>query len=183
MGGTIVFLVFVGVAGFFFFRMLQSRKDNPEYEKPQRRMSSREKKLAKLEAFDDNIPPRPSIQELMAEEVRETGVDQIPGGEGIEHPILLKVWHRDEHVRAGCTDGALRYVILEGVEPAAATEGDMRLVCDEAAPGPTAGPTSDAEPQLDDRDNESAPSTEHTGPAEQAGPAENPGTNPGDRPL
>jgi hypothetical protein len=126
-----LFLVFIGIAGFFLFRMLQSRKENPAYEEPPRRMTRREKKLAQLEAFDDDIPPRPTIQELVAEEIRATGVDRIPGSEGIESPVLLKVWHRDEHVRSGCAAGALRYVVREGVSAATAQEADVMLVCDE----------------------------------------------------
>lgn len=135
MGATILFFVFIGIAGFFLFRMLQSRNDNPAYEEPPPRMSRREKKLAQLEAFDDDIPPRPTIQELVAEEIRDTGADRIPGSEGIESPVLLKVWHRDEHVRTGCAAGALRYVVREGVTVSAATEADVMLVCDEVIGG------------------------------------------------
>ena len=145
MGAAIVFLVFMGIAGFFVFRMIQSRNDNPAYEEPPRRMTRREKKLAQLEAFDDDIPPRPTIHELVAEEMRATGAGNVPGSEGIEAPVLLKVWHRDEHVRTGCATGALRYVVREGVSASTATEADVMLVCDEVvdrqgdAPPPATG--------------------------------------------
>jgi hypothetical protein len=132
---TLTFLGFIALAGILFLRMLKTRAEHAEaetelgIERP-KRMSSRERKLAKIKEFEESLPPRPTIQELMAEEVRETGVDRIPGGDGLEIPVRLKVWHRDEHVRQGCADGALRFVVSEGVDLAAANEDDVMLVCD-----------------------------------------------------
>ncbi len=132
MTAAITFLAFIAIAIFIFVRMIRSRDANPEYEnvaRPQR-TSRRERKLEKMREFEESIPPRPTIQELMQQEVEATGVDRIAGGDGVEIPVLLKVWHRDAHVRAGCSDTGLRYVVSEGVEPSSATIDDVMLVCD-----------------------------------------------------
>jgi len=130
---AIAFVAFMAVVGFLFVRMLRAREAHPDFERTPRkkRTSSREKKLAKLREFEDSIPPRPTIQELILEEARETGVEEIPGGDGLELPVRLKVWHRDEHVRRNCIDGGLRYVVHEGVDPASASEDDVMLMCDD----------------------------------------------------
>lgn len=156
MTAAITFLAFIAIAGFFYVKMIRARDANPEYEaepRPTRRLSSKQRKLEKLKEFEASIPPRPTIQELMYAEVRETGVDQIPGGDGLELPVRLKVWHRDEPVRAGCAEGGLRYVLSEGTDPASATEEDVMLVCDvphadapvEDEPGSAPKPIDDAD--------------------------------------
>ncbi len=155
MLAVLTFLGFMGLAGILFLRMLKSREEQRQDDdyrvERKKRMSSRERKLAKLKEFEESIPPRPTIQELMAEEVRETGVDQIPGGDGLEVPVRLKVWHRDAHVRSGCADDALRFVVNEGVDPATATEDDVMLVCDAVAdaPEPPGAATDDVTPTDD----------------------------------
>lgn len=156
MLATFTFFAFVALAGILFLRMLSTRDEKrPDSEVDMRierpkRMSSRERKLAKIKEFEESIPPRPTIQELMAEEVRETGVDQIPGGDGLEIPVRLKVWHRDVHVRRGCADGALRFVLSEGVDRATANEDDVMLVCDEVADVSADGATGTDAPSADD---------------------------------
>jgi len=156
---TFTFLAFIALAGLMFLRMLKARDEKrPDSEVDMRierpkRMSSRERKLAKIKEFEKSIPPRPTIQELMAQEVADTGVDQVPGGDGLEIPVRLKVWHRDEHVRRGCVDGALRFVLSEGVDRANATEDDVMLVCDEAGDVPVEGAATTSAPSADDAPN------------------------------
>jgi len=154
---TLTFLAFIALAGILFLRMLKAREEQqpeaetvPRIERP-KRMSSRQRKLAKLKEFEESLPPRPTIQELMAEEVRETGVDRIPGGDGLEVPVRLKVWHRDEHVRRNCADGALRFVVSEGVDRPTASEDDVMLVCDAVEAVPTAA-TADSDVSNDTND-------------------------------
>jgi hypothetical protein len=130
--GAIAFIAFLGVAGFLYVRMLRARKENPEFEGIERpkRLSKRERKLQQLREFEDSIPPRPTIEELIEAEIRDTGVDRIPGGDGVAVPIRLKVFHRDTHVRTGCADDGLRFLVTEGVDAAEATVDDVMLVCD-----------------------------------------------------
>ena len=71
----------------------------------------------------------PSIEQLVAEEARETGVNEIPGGEGLDVSLKLRVYWRDEVVRQGCSDGVLEYRVDDGVDPAQAETEDVRLVC------------------------------------------------------
>ena len=133
MTAAITFFAFIAIAAFFFMRMVQARDASPDYEPPARRprrLSSKERKLERMREFEAAIPPRPTIQELMQQEVEATGVDRVPGGDGLEIPVRLKVWHRDADVRADCTAEGLRFIVTEGVAPAAATEDDVMLVCD-----------------------------------------------------
>jgi hypothetical protein len=150
--GAIAFLAFMGVAGFLYMRMLRARKENPEFEGIERpkRMTKRERKLEKLREFEESIPPRPTLEELIEAEVRDTGVDEIPGGDGLTIPVRLKVFHRDTHVRAGCAEGGLRFLVTEGVDPAEATEDDVLLVCDVPAdPGAAVEADADRVPPID----------------------------------
>jgi hypothetical protein len=130
--GTIAFLAFVGVAGFLYFKMLRARNENPQFEEIERpkRMSKRERKLQKLREFEESIPPPPTLEELIEAEVRDTGVDRIPGGDGLAVSVRLKVYHRDEQVRVGCARDGLRFLVNEGVDPAEATVDEVMLVCD-----------------------------------------------------
>ncbi|HEX9643851.1 MAG TPA: hypothetical protein VGC11_07625 [Acidimicrobiia bacterium] len=137
MEGAVGFLIFMGVAGVLYFRLLARRNQAARElgaESLPRPPSRRQHKLDKLREFDDPIRERPTIHELMMEEVRDTGVDQIPGGEGIETPVLLRVWHRDEPVRRGCADDGLRFVVKEGVDPGHADIDDVLLMCDDPLP-------------------------------------------------
>ena len=96
----------------------------------------------------------PSIEDLVAAEARDTGVNDIPGGAGLDVSLKLRVYWRDEIVRQGCTDGALEFRIEDGVDPATAETEDVRLVCVRGgvatpAPEPTdereAGPKPDSQ--------------------------------------
>jgi hypothetical protein len=81
--------------------------------------------------------PHRDIMDLVLEEAAETGVDRIEGGDGIELPVRLQVWHRDAAVRTACPDPEmLRFVIDDGVAAETATSGDVRLIFDGYVPAP-----------------------------------------------
>ena len=86
-----------------------------------------ERILAKLEP----LPEIPSIMDLVAEEIREHQVDQIPGHEGLDPPVMLKVFRRDEQVRDRCTHNGIAFVIGDGVAAADAGEEDVKLFCEQ----------------------------------------------------
>jgi hypothetical protein len=69
----------------------------------------------------------PDILELVAEEVRESGITDLPGADGIDPVILLKVWKRD---RGDCPERTGTFVVAEGAEPSNATETDVTFGCD-----------------------------------------------------
>jgi hypothetical protein len=71
----------------------------------------------------------PSIEDLIEEEAADLGLNDIPGGDGVETSVKLRVWHRDSAVRSGCADGTLRYEVDAGVEPADAELGQVHLRC------------------------------------------------------
>jgi hypothetical protein len=73
--------------------------------------------------------PQRDIMDLVREEAEETGVDAIAGGEGIDLPVRLQVWHRDAAVRAACPDPAqLQYVVDDGVDRTRANANQVRLI-------------------------------------------------------
>lgn len=94
-------------------------------EKPPSLSRRQERMVSTLEPTKD----LPSIEQLVAEEARETGVDEIPGGDGLDVSLKLRVYWRDEVVRQGCDDGVLEFRIGDGVDPAQAETEDVRLVC------------------------------------------------------
>jgi hypothetical protein len=117
------------------------------------RNSARVKKEARedLKREMESLPSR-SIMDLVKEEAEETGVDVIPGAEGVDLPIRLKVWHRDAEVRESCPDPALLvFVLTEGVDPERAAADDLRLHFEGYVPRPAEpeAPTPAAEPSED----------------------------------
>lgn len=72
----------------------------------------------------------PDIIELVQEEVKEAGLDHLPGAEGIDPTVLLKVWRRDG---GDCAEGQGRYVIADDVAPEDAAEESVSFECDESA--------------------------------------------------
>lgn len=130
---------------FAFGRMSRSRVDHSENIERPRRQTRRERKLEAFRTANPD-PVLPTMFDLMMEEAQELGVNDVPGGEALEVPVKLKVWRRDEAVRAACEAG-LRFEILDGVSPEKATEGQVKLVCDGAvAPaGPEPAETAESE--------------------------------------
>jgi hypothetical protein len=74
-------------------------------------------------------PEIPTIEELVAEEAVATGVNDIPGGDGLDVSLKLRVYWRDDVIRRGCADGRLQFRIDSGVSLDAADTDDVRLVC------------------------------------------------------
>lgn len=114
-------------------RMLETAIE-PEIDKP-RIGSKRQHKIAA--SFE---PPKetPTIEELVAQEAADTGVNEIPGGDGLDVSLKLRVYWRDEVVRSGCTDGTIEFRLAEGVSTSQAETDDVRLVCVRSGTGPTA---------------------------------------------
>lgn len=118
-------------------------KDEPPEKAILRKASRSQRKiLEKLEP----IPELPTVMDLMREEIAETGVENIPGHEGLAGPVMLKVFRRDRDVRERCTHDGYAFVVADGVEPSAATEEQVSLYCDECGILPPA-PAADSDPQ------------------------------------
>ena len=93
------------------------------------KVSGRSKRQQQLLASLSPPPTIPTIEELVAEEAAATGVNDIPGGEGLEVSLKLRVYWRDEVVRRGCEDGQLEYRIEDGIDRDTADTDEVRLVC------------------------------------------------------
>ncbi len=91
------------------------------------RLGSQRKKeaIADLQREKDSLHT-PDIFELVDQEVRESGITDLPGAEGIDPVILLKAWKRD---RGDCGEQTGRFVVADGVEPSDATETDVTFEC------------------------------------------------------
>lgn len=100
-----------------------------EYVAPEPRKLTRAQR--RIEEFRASVPQPPlaSIEDIARAEAEDLGLLDLPGAEGLPINVLLLVWRRDEAVRARC-DGGLGYELTTGVDPAAATEDDVRLTCD-----------------------------------------------------
>jgi hypothetical protein len=105
-------------------------------------LTRQEKILQKLEP----LPEIPTMMDLVRAEIEETGVDRLPGHEGLAGPVMLKVYRRDAAIRERCTHEGFGFVLQDGIEPEAATEDNVRLYCEQCG-----DPTGDDEhPQPDD---------------------------------
>ena len=123
------------------------RRDRLVDEKP---LAKQHRKIQEFEPVHE----APSIEELIEEEAADLGLHDIPGGEGIETSVKLRVWHRDGAARSNCAEGALRYEVDSGVDPDAADIAQVHLLCD--------GPPSDG-PAPDQSASADAPPTTGTG--------------------
>jgi hypothetical protein len=97
-------------------------------------MGSRRRNAARADlAREKQTVVEQDILALVQEEVAETGVDQIPGADGVDITVRLRVWHRDAEVRDECAgEGRLRFQVDEDAEPSDASADQVRLVCDPA---------------------------------------------------
>mgnify|MGYP001547977855 FL=1 len=94
------------------------------------RMQSARKKEAKADlAREIEELHTPDIIELVQEEVTDAGLADLPGAEGLDPTVLLKVWKRDG---SGCPKGTGRFVIADDVAPEDATEDSTTFEWDEA---------------------------------------------------
>lgn len=71
----------------------------------------------------------PDIIELVQEEVDEAGLGDLPGAEGVDPTVLLKVWKRDG---AGCEKGHGQFVLDDGLSPEDAIEDTVTFECGKA---------------------------------------------------
>jgi len=81
--------------------------------------------IADLQREKDSLRT-PDILELVDQEVRESGITDLPGADGIDPVVLLKVWKRD---CGDCGEQTGRFVVAGGVKPSAATETDVVFDC------------------------------------------------------
>ena len=128
MGLAAIALV-TSIALAFVMLVRQRARTRPEEQEPGIEQSvprgKRERMMAKLEP----LPEIPTVMDLVREEVAETGVDQIPGHEGLSGPVMLKVFKRDHEVVEQCTHDAYGFVIADGVSAEDAVEEDVELSC------------------------------------------------------
>jgi hypothetical protein len=91
------------------------------------RMENKNKKAAVADlASDREASKPPDILELVNQEVQETGIGSLPGADGVDPTVLLKVWKRDG---TGCAGERGTFVLDEGLAPEEAREDTLRFEC------------------------------------------------------
>ncbi len=106
------------------------------------RMQSKHKTVVRADLANDRESSKPpGILELVNQEVQEAGIGSLPGADGIDPTVLLKVWKRDG---AGCAEGQGRFVLGHGIAPDEATEDTLRFECGD-------NPKSETDPQATDQ--------------------------------
>lgn len=127
------FAVFVVVAGAIVFtltrRTRNKMRDALAEENAVVPMRPRNKREQVAMATTEADKPLPTIEELVAAEAADTGVNEIPGGDGLDVSLKLRVYWRDEVVRKGCSDGHIEFRIADDTTAEAAGTDDVRLVC------------------------------------------------------
>ena len=126
--------------GYAMSRIAKMRRELPDFaekEAKPKRQSKREKRLEQIRAAEPVYVP-PSIEDLVAAEIADTHVDEIPGGEGLSSAVMLKVFRRDTGVAETCLAADRRFVVAPGVDPADADVNDVKLIC-ETHPPETSG--------------------------------------------
>ena len=123
--------------GYAMSRVVKIRKDLPELaEGKPNRLSKREKRLEQIRAPEPEYVA-PSIDDLVAAEIAEAGLDDIAGGQGVAPTVKLKVYRRDAPHIERCPPESRRYVLEADVDPSDAGVDDVRLIC-EGSPEPSA---------------------------------------------
>ena len=94
-------------------------------------MLGRMQSARKKEAIADLARERealhtPDIIELVHEEVQKSGIAVLPGAEGVDPVVLLKVWKRDG---TGCEEGRGQFILGDGITPEDATEDSVVFEC------------------------------------------------------
>ena len=126
----------VGI-GYAMSRLAKLRKEFPELaDKKEPRKSRRDKRLEQIRGAEPEYVA-PSLDDLIAEEIADEGIDTIEGGVGLPPAVMLKAYKRDLAGVAGCPREKLRIVIADGVQPETAEFDDVRLTCDDPLPQPT----------------------------------------------
>jgi hypothetical protein len=91
------------------------------------RMESKNKELASADLAGERVTSKPGgMLELVYEEVREAGIGSLPGAEGVDPTVLLRVWKRDS---GGCAQGQGAFVLTDGVPPNEATIDTLSFEC------------------------------------------------------
>lgn len=146
MALAIAVLIAAVAIGYAMSRVAKIRKELPEIAEKQKRpkrKSKRQKRLEQIRAAEPEYVP-PTIEDLVAEEIADLGVDEIPGGDGVAPPVLLKVYKRDTAPDDDCPPAERRYVVANGVDASEAGEQDVRLICvGHHDPGSTSGSGTD----------------------------------------
>lgn len=116
------------------------------------RTSSQRKKEAQADLEREKAELKtPDILELVRQEAEDARLDEIPGADEVDLTVRLRVWQRDEHVRSICPDRSkLRFDLASGVSAEAATEDDLRLVC-QGVPTPAPPDPEAADADLTDQ--------------------------------
>jgi hypothetical protein len=124
-----VLIAAIGI-GYAMSRIMKIRKELPEFaeEKP-KRQSKREKRLEQIRSAEPEYTP-PSIEDLVAAEIADEGLDDVPGGEDLAPTVKLKVYRRDAPRIDACPPEARRYVIAAGVVPSEAGVDDVHMICE-----------------------------------------------------
>ena len=126
-----VVIAAIGI-GYAMSRVMKLRNqmaELTEVEKKPKRQSKREKRLEQIRAGEPVYVP-PSIDDLIAEEIAETGVDRIRGGEGLAIAIRLKAFRRDTTAAEDCAPEDRRFVVADGIGAADAGLDDVRIICE-----------------------------------------------------
>lgn len=138
-----ILIAAVGV-GWAMSKASKLRKEFPELaERKQPRKSKRQRRLEQIRASEPEFTP-PSIEDLVAAEISDAGIDQVEGAGGLPPAVMLKVYRRDEEVAQQCPREKLRFIVADGIEPGEATIDDVALTCDVPLPGDSVGDSSDA---------------------------------------
>lgn len=91
------------------------------------RMESKNKEMVRADLAGEREATKPAgMLELVYDEVREAGIGSLPGADGVDPTVLLKVWKRDG---AGCAKGKGEFVIADGVPPSEATVDTLSFEC------------------------------------------------------
>ena len=146
-----IIIAAIGI-GYTMSRMSKIRKEMPELaetaKKPPR-VSKRQKRLEQIRAAEPEYIP-PSIDDLVAEEIAEIGIDRIPGAEGLAPAVLLRVFRRDTPDTDRCLPERRRFVVANDISPSEVDIEDVRLVCEDHPPiVPERGLDADHEEERD----------------------------------
>lgn len=87
----------------------------------------------KQRAILDNLPvdrPRPTLDDLIVEELEETGAARIPGAAALPPAVTLRVYRRDRPRFEAVPIDRLRFLVADGVVAGEATIDDVTLAVD-----------------------------------------------------
>lgn len=110
-----------GVCGWLVARLGQRNDAAKRTFRPNRRQR-------KILAALPPDPVRPTIEDLVAEEAAELGVDVIPGADEVALGVRLRVWKRDRPDLGDCPDHRLHFVVT-ALDSITATAADVTLQC------------------------------------------------------